>query len=697
MPDWLSRELRLPAGSTYSSLGQDVWKATPAVTERVLNVLVNLFRSRIGDVADHFVVDPELRQASISLAEAPFSTRSKNALRAAGLLARPADLAQLTFGQLLKISALGFRSALEIACVTEGLMSAKRAALQQLALFATEEQKPDWIERLVVFASKPWAAFISERDARFALYFPADSTGTVLERVERILEKPDSLSSAVYGPTLADALEPIQREVERLGSLGLREALNELLVASSKKRRHQVEALSLRFGWSGCVPRTLEDAAKPLGVTRERVRQIETRFLAQLPDHVFLPQLDRAIELLELSAPTAVSVASDVLLSGGVVTERFSVEAVIETARLLNRETDLRIEEVPGKGRILVGSSSSVRTIATAARKLAGMAGVASVYQVASTVGIERLSSNEARKVLRALSNIEFLNDDWFWVTDIPHGRNRLTNVANRILSVASPQTIHSLREGVRRAFTYRAKSHTKYEALVTPPSDVMTAFFRHSPDYVVKDREVSSANPLDYTQELGDIDRALVDVFRGTASGVLDRRTVVEACVKRGLNENSVSLSLTYSPVIEHLGIDIWKLRGVGVDPAAVEALREANANESLERRLLSFGWRPAGELWIAFRLPYSLASTVLGVPGTTKRYLAGRKFAGTDRATGTECGSISINDAGSAFGFSNFLRMSGAEPGDVLLAEFNLTQEKVYLSLTDEMVLEADVLAIE
>ena len=40
--------------------------------------------------------------------------------------------------------------------------------------------------------------------------------------------------------------------------------------------------LSRRFGLDGEAPQTLEDLGTDLGITRERVRQIETRALRQL-------------------------------------------------------------------------------------------------------------------------------------------------------------------------------------------------------------------------------------------------------------------------------------------------------------------------------------------------------------------------------------------------------------------------------
>jgi RNA polymerase primary sigma factor len=40
--------------------------------------------------------------------------------------------------------------------------------------------------------------------------------------------------------------------------------------------------LELRFGLNGRVPKTLEEVGTELGVTRERVRQLESRALREL-------------------------------------------------------------------------------------------------------------------------------------------------------------------------------------------------------------------------------------------------------------------------------------------------------------------------------------------------------------------------------------------------------------------------------
>ena len=155
-------------------------------------------------------------------------------------------------------------------------------------------------------------------------------------------------------------------------------------------------------------------------------------------------------------------------------------------------------------------------------------------------------------------------------------------------------------------------------------------------------------------------------------------------------MNVNTFSLYLTYSPVIVHLGTDIWTLRGVRIDPAAVEALRQANALRQKEKRVLDHGWTTDGQLWVATRLPSAHSGGfAFGMPGAIKRYLAGRQFSAKDD-DGIDHGSVRINEEGASYGFGSFLRQRGADEGDILIAEFDLNRGTALLRLGDDEVLD-------
>ena len=114
----------------------------------------------------------------------------------------------------------------------------------------------------------------------------AAESGVTPERVRELLElveDPVSLETPVgdgeslYGDMIEDtnAIEPDVQTSDRLRASELAAALDRL-----NPRMRLV--LAERFGLDGVTPKTLEEVGAGLGITRERVRQLESRALREL-------------------------------------------------------------------------------------------------------------------------------------------------------------------------------------------------------------------------------------------------------------------------------------------------------------------------------------------------------------------------------------------------------------------------------
>lgn len=711
LPYWVIADTGLPPESTIDALGISPWQFATRLHARVQHFVKFFVQVRTQSIGHLRCFEREW-PPGLKFEEIPFSTRSVRLLKSRGLSENVRAITALSFQELLDIPGLGVQSLLEITTLVEAAMGMHDRVTSKLSdctesngqiipnNIATGELLS--IETLRRALHEPWVELVSPQDPRFSAVLPAGS-GTLEERIERCLSDPNS--GALEAATIIRSIEQIRNVALSIETKSLERSLSDLLAGLLRTNSHQrLQVMAARLGWDGKSPKTLQECGDTIGVTRERFRQLETEAIRRLPKHpVFLPKIDAALALLEKAAPIQVDKAAKLLKQQGITDTLFSPASLIKTASLLGHMSTLTIHDV--RGVRVVGTTSSVGTLGSVirvARKLAGQAGVASIFQVSDSfarttnppadfdIGSQEITGDEIRRLLGEVDECEFLNEDWFWFSDIPEGRNRLSNTTKRILSVASPQSIMSIREGVRRVFRFRSSSNRRLGSLSIPPLAVMEQFYRRHPEFKLESDTVGIVKPLDYHEWLGKAEQIFVEVFRTSPTGVLDRKSLVDACIARGLNENTLMTYTTYSPMLEHVGIDIWKLRGIHVDPAAIEALREQNQLRPREERLLEFGWNSEGRLWVAWKIPQVGPGLVLAVPGAVRRYLANRKFMAIAKNTDRDCGQVSINDQGSSYGYGIFLRYHGADSGDILLAEFDLINNVADLVIADTDILE-------
>ncbi|MEU1536929.1 sigma-70 family RNA polymerase sigma factor [Actinacidiphila glaucinigra] len=114
-----------------------------------------------------------------------------------------------------------------------------------------------------------------------------------VSEVLRLAQEPVSLHAPVgeeEDVALGDLIEDgdAASPVESASFLLLREHLEAVLSTLGERERKVVQ---LRYGLADGRPRTLEEIGRIFGVTRERIRQIESKTLNKLRDHAFADQL----------------------------------------------------------------------------------------------------------------------------------------------------------------------------------------------------------------------------------------------------------------------------------------------------------------------------------------------------------------------------------------------------------------------
>lgn len=729
LPSWVVALGQLPSGARI----EDLCKPLALEIEanhfgRLMTYVLNLVRGRIGSIESIRTVEtdffPGLRPEKV-----PWSQRTERCLQQAGLMDRPSDLCRLTFGDLLRIPGIGIRSAMEFAVMLEihSRRASDRTGVNSIEMIDENERREELLEQesndldrskkyvlaqdsnqqfltldsvpkeqqediLIDAAIRPWADQISGTDRRFSDLLGFSSV-VLFERIEDAVDR----DNAAEADALARIIGPLKERIERIESLSLEDALLELFNAVAGDSRDRNRELIRRFGWDGKPPETLQQVGDRLCVTRERVRQIQSRIVRNLPTHsVFLPQLQSAIDVLEEASPIAIEDAAKLLQERGISRRPFHPKSVIVAASNCNISTPLKIRSIRRKKIVTAKTGDKVvRRLASIARAQGGASGATDVLGVLDQAMNEELIFEEERaaKLIRSLPDLQWLTDDWFCVRSVPIERNRLRNVGRKMLSVTSPIHTGKIRAGMRKTVAWRNATWSQRRwPMRAPPEVVVRQFFENHLEFKVDtEGSVYPAEELDYRNELGATERHMVDAIRSTPAGVLDRQSIRDSCIRKGVNPHTLEVNLTYSPVIEHLGVNLWAIAGAYVDPAAVEAVRKANALRPREKRISDFGWTDKGEIWISVIVPsYHTSSFVFGVPGGVKRFLVGERFRARDDL-GRTYGDVVVNPEGTAYGAGPLLLRKGADSGDIALFRFDLTENIVTISVGGEELSEA------
>jgi hypothetical protein len=702
LPSWVARDLSLPDGATAAQLTGD-FACIAGAGDRIRH-FVRAYVAQRMDAVRGVRCFAHAAPAGFQLSMVPLGTRSLTAIERSGIAANPAKLFDSTYGDLLRISGLGVATLLEIVALTECAATrfcdtveachAKPDASAARHPVAPATLPSTWRADCERVLAKEWADKISSEDPRFAEIMPV-GPGTVEERLLAVLGDP--IEAALKASALVKTLPAIEERVALIESLTLEESLVDYLAAAWGYQQERVNLLGMRLGWLGEPPRTLQQCGGHFGITRERVRQLEKKMRDAMPKHpVFLPRLDDALEIVEAAAPLDTPAAETLLIQKGICKRAFSIDSLFAAASDFGRQTTASLTEFSGQRCVSTTSQDAVvGAVVRKAKAIASANGVASVYQLVDDCPAEAGTYTNhtpphpdetlIRQALRAWPACKFVNEDWFSFYDLPPGRNRVLNTLDRMLAVSPRLQIADVREGVRRVMKYRNSAHGSAVELVTPPAPVLEAYLQSHPDYRVHDGCVEAKVPRTVDEQLAEAERVMYEVFEEAGGGVLDRRSFIEGCIRKGINENTASTYTTYSPIIEHLGKDLWKLRGRSVDATLVEAVRQSNQERSRERRCIHFGWTSRGTLSVAWVLPWQTSSLALGIPGAISRYLCGRSFDARNSVTGKPCGKVVVTEEGTSYGYSPFLRHVAAEAGDVLVANFDSSSSEVGLEMSD------------
>jgi hypothetical protein len=211
-------------------------------------------------------------------------------------------------------------------------------------------------------------------------------------------------------------------------------------------------------------------------------------------------------------------------------------------------------------------------------------------------------------------------------------------------------------------------------------PQRVLIALCAQAKDYAIQGNSVLANTPLNHREVLSDTESVIVDVLREHGP-VMRRPKLEELCLGKGLQRETFSIHLTYSPVITRYARGVYGLRGAQVPPGLAESLVELRRNT---RVLAEYGWLPDGKIFVSYKLSKGcLTKGIVSVPAGMKSYLQGEfELLIADEQS---AGRLVVKDT-QAWGLGPFFRRRGGEPGDLFQIVFDTSKMLASVSLPED-----------
>jgi hypothetical protein len=621
--------------------------------------------------------------ASVRITDLPVSVRVQNCIRDLEKYDGLTDLSLLsrfTLGQLLHTKNFGRKSLINLLsaalpimldCTTNpvGTVRAEEGSVSASLTRAAERLR-----------AQPYSARVRCTDPRFK-----SEVGALLFIANSASDEPPLASSAslhavahrLVGRTrdklpperTLNAIVTIRRKIARARKLPLERELKEIAGALMTARNVEI-ALSL-FGWSGNDVKTLQIVGNEFDMTRERVRQITSKFTGKLLNtHPCVPTLRRTLAHINKCLPSKAEDIEADLCRSGLTQSVFRLEGIVAAAQLLGVSVPFIIEEHGGvRTAVRHADAGLAKAMIHCARKVVSHAGLGKVADICDQLQEETgtaVPSQVVRSVLQSLGSLHWLDDhsEWFFLDDVP--RNHLLTLITKVLSVAPSINVNEMRSAI--ASDYRGMGFS-------PPKSVVLEFCRVANECNVEGDNIIAVHAPPVTEVLSKLEQVVYSVL--TENGpLLHRDEFEQECIGRGMNQSTFLNYVARLPILARYGSGVYGLRGAPIQPGDVE-----RCVPPARKRLRDYGWTANACLWLAVELsPAALSSGVITVPSGLSRFVEGKYLLRTQ--DGSEVGTLVISGA-SGWGLKSFFGRRGGEPGDVIVLTLDLRRHEAALRL--------------
>lgn len=452
----------------------------------------------------------------------------------------------------------------------------------------------------------------------------------------------------------------------------LEDELRALLLEVEDERN--AEMLTAFFGFNEFGPTTLEFTGQQYGLTRERVRQIAARAEAKIRT------MWRPMPCLEATKAIITSQLGSLFTNDDFIRAarqhkitniNFHIEGALGALDLIGDKQPINKARI---GQLqFFGTADELAVLGrlmASLRKETSSNGCTNVQRLALLIGLDHDDAESVRSLLTTFDEVHWLDSGRTWLLSIRPTRNRLANIASKVLSVAPSVELNELRAALRR--------HVRVNFV--PPADALGGLLQYFEFADVIDGIVTAKRNFEET-EIGVNDQCFVHAFKSLGSPAT-REQLEDFCIDNlGMNINSFYVCLSYSPFVTKLSTGVFSLVGQNVTPGAISQLK----NDIKESRFEdTYGWSKAGTLWWHFQAdrPTAKAGT-RSLPTFVFNLTSGdwdvRSFDGLKLGTARiENGFIS--------GFRTAFLALGVTNKDYIQFDFDIAEREVFVRIVGD-----------
>ena len=346
-------------------------------------------------------------------------------------------------------------------------------------------------------------------------------------------------------------------DAKTLEELGI-STLKYLMVIRGIQIRY-FSTLALRVSWVNGKPKTLDEAAEILEISRERVRQVEHKLKPFQVDLIVAPKLIYSIIGILGRVQDWNEFASEAKARKHAINiENWTSDSLKDLIQIFN---------VPNINRQFSDAILKIEPIAISQE----VARTVRVYRNAlGLIDIDSLSQSINETPFKCIALLKTMYPYVLVSNKVAMANQRqggsVTTILLKQLLIKSPLSPSILVEGIERAAGYR---RTPMVGTQEDLENLVKQIAGNPPNIENINTDISD----EFT--LGDSELWLKQVIGERSIGIIHRDELTELAIAEGINPSTIGVYLSFSTIIRNLAPGIFALVGTKIENSAIESYR--------------------------------------------------------------------------------------------------------------------------